>query len=136
MRCNGRIFEEVKQAPRKRSWALLLALLSALISCTKDGGVGSDDVYIPLITNSWTDAARPTHKFNLTAEKEGVASGTFTGEEAAPEFLVNPPLRGTFSNRNIAFTVTRPKGDTAFSGKFIADTLIDLGGIKIFRRNN
>ncbi|MEK6571826.1 MAG: hypothetical protein AABZ61_10685 [Bacteroidota bacterium] len=127
---------KVRQTIPRSTCVLLLALLTTLLSCKKDGGVGSDEVYIPLITNSWTDVARPTHKFNLTAQKEGVASGTFTGEEAAPEFLVNPPLRGTFSNRNIAFTVTRPKGDTAFSGKFIADTLIDLGGIKIFRRNN
>ena len=127
---------KVRQSIPTSTCVLLLALLTTLISCKKEGGVGSEDVYIPLITNSWTDVARPAHKFNLTAQKEGVASGTFTGEEAAPEFLVNPPLRGTFSNRNIAFTVTRPKGDTAFSGKFIADTLIDLGGIKIFRRNN
>ncbi|HXG01252.1 MAG TPA: hypothetical protein VNL69_10700 [Bacteroidota bacterium] len=111
-------------------------VLACLTICCKADDVGvQDETYIPLITNQWTDVARPDHRFNFLADQAGVSRGTFTGTEEAPEFPVDPTLRGSFSNRSISFTVARPGGDTTFQGRFTADTLIDLGGLRIFRRN-
>ena len=120
---------------KQNSFSPLLLMLSLLaVSCNKDNPASvQEEVYIPLISNSWTDVARADHRFNLTAPQSGVSQGTFTGEEVYQDSVDTFPLQGTFSNRNISFTVTKRGRDTTYAGRFTADTLIDLGKLKIFR---
>jgi hypothetical protein len=118
----------------------LLTLIAAValgVACMKCNSVEpqAEEPYYPVITNSWTDLNRSDHKFNLVAEQVNVQKGTFTGEEAYTDSIDTFPLSGEFSNRNISFTVTKRGRDTTYNGRFIADTLIDLGGLKLFRPN-
>ncbi len=115
---------------RPGSWILLLALLSI---CCKTGDP-VDETYIPIITNQWTDVANNRHQFNFNAPQSNVAMGSFTGTEELLDSALTFNLNGTFSNRNISFIVSRRGRDTTYSGRFTADTLIDCGALKLFRR--
>ena len=123
----------------KTSGRLMLSLVmiaSVCLSCNTNDAVGpQEETYVPLITNSWTDVSRPDHKFNLVAQKDSVSQGTLTGEETFTDSTVSFPLKGVFSNRNISFTVTKRGIDSTYVGRFTADTLIDLGRLKLFRQN-
>ena len=119
--------------PRPLHLTLLVCTLVGT-DCNQDNSVAvPDETYIPLITNSWTDVARADHKFDLVAQKDSVSKGTFTGEEVYQDSTDTFPLTGSFSNRNITITVTRRGRDTTYAGRFTADTLIDLGTLKLFR---
>lgn len=111
-------------------YLLIMALLS--ICCKTNDPV--EETYIPLITNRWTDIARENHKFDLTSLQEGASKGAFNGFEVYTDSTVSFPINGTFSNRNVSFIVTRRGRDTTYTGRFTADTLIDCGALKIFRR--
>lgn len=116
---------------------IMLVLAAVIMCCRNDETAPQEEVpYIPLITNSWTDVARQDHVFGFRAQRESVATGTFEGEESytEPESTLTFRLTGSFVNRNIGFTVTRRGRDTTYSGRFIADTLIDFNGLRLFRR--
>jgi len=120
------------------SLLLTLFVTAALgVSCMQCNSVEQqeEEPYYPAVTNSWTDLNRPSHKFNLVAQQVNVQKGTFTGEETFTDSIDSFPLSGGFLNRNISFTVTKRGKDTTYIGRFTADTLIDLGGLKLFRPN-
>ena len=112
------------------------AVLAAVILCcrSEEPVAPVEPTYIPLITNSWTDVARSDHTFNFVAQQESVSVGTFTGQESYTDSITSFQLAGSFSNRNISFTVVRRGKDTTYSGRFVLDTLIDLSGLRLFRR--
>ena len=116
--------------------AVSLSILAAVILCcrSEEAVAPQEQPYIPLITNSWTDVARADHTFNFVAQQESVSVGTFRGQESYSDSSVTFDLTGMFSNRNISFTVSRRGRDTAYSGRFVLDTLIDFNGLKLFRR--
>lgn len=116
--------------------SVLPALLAAAILCcrSEEPVAPQEPTYIPLITNSWTDVARSDHTFNFVAQRESVSVGTFTGEESYTDSITSFQLSGSFSNRNITFTVIRRGKDTTYSGRFVLDTLIDFNGLRLFRR--
>lgn len=120
---------------RSRVGAVLSVGAMLILCCNKEDTVGpQEEAYIPLITNSWTDVADPNHTFSFQAQRERVQTGTFTGSETTPANVTYDTLSGTFSNRNISFTVTRLGIPTTYSGRYTADTLIDLGTLKLFRQ--
>jgi hypothetical protein len=121
---------------KTRSVAMTLSAAAVLIlCCRKDDTVSpQEEAYIPLITNSWTEVADPNHTFSFQAQRESVQTGTFTGSETTPANVTYDTLSGTFSNRNISFTVTRLGIPTTYSGRFTSDTLIDFGTLKLFRQ--
>ena len=116
---------------------LAIFFLVARGGCNSDNpatGQQAEPTYIPLISNAWIDVANANHTFLFIADSSNVPVGTFTGEErtgpAAPD-----SLNGSFRNRNISFTVRRQAGNVTFNGRFIADTLIDCGTLRLFRTN-
>jgi hypothetical protein len=121
---------------KSKSFAFPFLVMTALSLCCKTNETGpQEETYIPLITNSWTDTSRPTHQFNFVQQQTNVPTGTFNGEEIESFITVSDTLFGVFSNRNISFTVRKGTRDTTYVGRFIADTLIDLGRLKLFRQN-
>lgn len=111
-------------------YLLVMALLSVCCNATDP----AEETYIPLITNTFTDIANNNHTFGFSTTQVGVSKGSFTGFENLVDSALSFPLNGTFSNRNISFIVTRRGRDTTYAGRFTADTLIDCGALKIFRR--
>ncbi|MBM2841465.1 MAG: hypothetical protein HW412_1993 [Bacteroidetes bacterium] len=117
--------------------ALMICYVAPVTGCnTNDPGAGqqAEPTYIPLISNAWIDVANANHTFLFVADSSNVPVGTFTGEER--NGAANPDsLTGNFRNRNISFTVRRQAGNVTFNGRFIADTLIDCGTLRLFRTN-
>lgn len=111
-------------------YLLLMALLSVCCKTTDP----AEETYVPLITNSWTDIANANHQFIFRTQQVGVSKGSFNGTEELVDSALSFPLNGTFSNRDVSFIVSRRGRDTTYNGRFTADTLIDCGALKIFRR--
>ena len=116
---------------------LAIFFLVARSGCNSDNpatGQQAEPTYIPLISNGWIDVANANHIFLFIADSSNVPVGTFTGtEQTAP--ATPDSLNGSFRNRNISFTVRRQAGNVTFNGRFIADTLIDCGTLRLFRTN-
>ena len=116
---------------------VILSVLAAVIVCCRSDVTPvspEEQPYIPLITNFWTDVTNQDHTFSFNAARESVQTGIFNGSEAyQPSGPVYDTLSGTFSNRNISFTVRRRGIDTTYNGRFVLDTLIDFNGLKLFR---
>ncbi len=114
---------------------LLVVAAATLLCCRSEEPVGpQEQPYIPLITNLWRDVADENHTFSFNAQQESVQTGTFNGSETTSLGVVYDTLSGTFSNRSISFTVRRRGIDTTYAGRFVADTLIDFSGLRLFRR--
>ena len=120
---------------RITSVAALGVLAATVLCCRNEDSVGPQETpYIPLVTNLWTDVADQNHTFSFVAQQENVQTGAFTGSETTPSGVTFDTLSGTFSNRNISFTVRRRGIDTTYIGRFALDTLIDFSGLKLSRR--
>ncbi len=114
------------------SLPLYFLVMASLSVCCKTNDP-AEETYIPLITNTWTDVASNNHTFEFRTTQVGVSKGSFTGFEHRLDLALDYPLNGTFSNRTVTFVVSRGR-DTTYNGRFTADTLIDCGALKIFRR--
>jgi len=114
---------------------MLMMLTMFFAACDKNETVvtGGDEAYVPLISNLWIDAADNTHSFLFSSYRSDVTHGAFRGNENSPVFGNDLCLIGNYANRTLTFNVARDTGVVTFSGKFLTDTLIDLGSIKIYR---
>ena len=100
--------------------AIGFALLSG--GCESATGGGGDD-FIPVISNIWHNVANDQHFFNLEADPDSVAEGSFTGTEEEFNLGTNA-ITGTWVHSKVEFTIARPSGDVKYSGLFTAkDTM-------------
>jgi hypothetical protein len=102
----------------------LTAIGFALIAGACESAMGgSNDDFIPVISNIWHNVANDQHFFNLETAEDSVAEGSFTGTEEDAVLGTNA-ITGTWVHSKVEFTIARPSGDIKYSGRFTAkDTM-------------
>jgi hypothetical protein len=106
-----------------RGWMLGAAIL-LLLGCGGGGGGGSPtepNVFIPSIPNAkWIEKGKPDHNFFFLPQQENVEHSEFDGNEfIGPESnQVRNFLSGSYTGREIHFTIGRSRGNVLFQGQF------------------
>lgn len=113
---------------RKRASRFALVIAVALCS-----GCGDEllESFLVDINNLWTvrGAADHTFSFNSTTSSQGqeVSAASFNGEETLDGTISN--LSGSYTGRQIQFTVSRSTGSVRFEGEFRdKNTIVVSGG--------
>ena len=120
-------------------------LLVTLDGCSDAGGTGSPTAPLPFIPDfsfTWQNRDDATNSYFFDQGDDfGVAMGSLLGDESKldeNDEPVNSPLAGTFSGRNVEFTVDRGDPDfevdcsdnegvcVHFAGSFVNDDTIEL----------
>jgi hypothetical protein len=113
---------------------IVVVAVSMLPACSPNGPsvVDGGGSYVPNFTFQWDEVnaagafITPVHRFTLITDQSGTNTGTINNQSSETLAGARNVVTGTFTNRDLTFTVTRGTTPVSITGRFLTDDTVEM----------